>query len=45
VGDKTEQRLLLHFGSVARIAAAPLEDLVALVGPVLAEKIKTHLSS
>ena len=45
VGDKTEQRLLLHFGSVARIAAAPLEDLVALVGSVLAEKIKTHLSS
>ena len=45
VGDKTEQRLLLHFGSVARIAAAPLEDLVALVGPVLAEKLKTHLSS
>ena len=45
VGDKTEQRLLLHFRSVARIAAAPLEDLVALVGPVLAEKIKTHLSS
>ena len=45
VGDKTEQRLLLHFGSVARIAAAPLEDLVALVGAVLAEKIKTHLSS
>ena len=45
VGDKTEQRLLLHFGSVARIAAAPLEDLVVLVGPVLAEKIKTHLSS
>ena len=45
VGDKTEQRLLLHFGSVARIASAPLEDLVALVGPVLAEKIKTHLSS
>ena len=45
VGEKTEQRLLLRFGSVARIAAAPLEDLVALVGPVLAEKIKTHLSS
>ena len=45
VGEKTEQRLLLRFGSVARIAAASLEDLVALVGPVLAEKIKTHLSS
>jgi excinuclease UvrABC nuclease subunit len=37
--------LLLHFGSVTRLAAAPLEDIAALVGPVLAEKIKTHLSS
>ena len=45
VGDKTEQRLLLHFGSVTRLAAAPMEDIAALVGPVLAEKIKTHLSS
>ena len=45
VGEKTEQRLLLHFGSVTRLAAAPLEDIAALVGPVLAEKIKNHLSS
>ena len=45
VGEKTEQRLLLHFGSVTRLAAASLEDISALVGPVLAEKIKRHLSS
>ena len=45
VGDKTEQRLLLHFGSVTRLAAAPLEDIAALVGPVLAQKIKSSLSS
>ena len=45
VGEKTEQRLLLHFGSVTRLAAASLEDISALVGPVLAEKIKHHLSS
>ena len=44
VGEKTEQRLLLHFGSVTRLAAASIEDISALVGPVLAEKIKTHLS-
>lgn len=44
VGEKTEQRLLLRFGSVARIAAASLEDISALVGPVLAERIKQHLS-
>lgn len=45
VGEKTEQRLLLHFGSVARLAAASLEDIAALVGPVLAQKIKSSLSS
>ena len=43
VGEKTEQRLLLRFGSVARIAAAPLEDVSELVGPVLAERILNKL--
>ena len=45
VGEKTEQRLLLHFGSVTRLAAASLEDISVLVGSVLAEKIKSTLSS
>ena len=45
VGEKTEQRLLLHFGSGTRLAAASLEDIAALVGPVLAQKIKSSLSS
>ena len=45
VGAKTEQRLLLHYGSVARIAAAPQEDLAGLVGPSLARKIKESLNS
>ena len=45
VGAKTEQRLLLRFGSVARIAAASEEDIAALVGPSLAKKIKETLSS
>ena len=44
VGAKTEQRLLLHFGSVARIASASLEDLSALVGPVLAGRILEYLN-
>lgn len=44
VGEKTEQRLLMHYGSVARIAAAPLEDLSSMVGPALAETIKKSLS-
>ncbi len=45
VGEKKEQLLLLHFGSVARIAAAPLEDLSALVGPSLAVTIHTALAA
>ena len=44
VGAKTEQRLLLRFGSVARIAAASEDDIAALVGPSLARTIKEHLN-
>ena len=43
VGEKTEQRLLLRFGSVARIASAPMEELSELVGLQLAERILKHL--
>ena len=43
VGPKTEQRLLLHFGSVARIAAASLEEVAAMVGHSLAERILNAL--
>jgi excinuclease ABC subunit C len=45
VGAKTEQRLLLHFGSVARIAAASVDDLSALVSRTLAEKILKELNN
>lgn len=45
VGERTEQRLLLHFGSVARIAAASQEEIADLVGPRLAQKIKAALGS
>ena len=45
VGPKTEQRLIMHFGSVARIAAASEEEIAALVGGSLARKIKGHLNS
>ena len=44
VGEKTEQRLLMHFGSVARIAAAPPADLAKLVGPALAARILAALA-
>ena len=43
VGEKTEQRLLLHYGSVARIAAAPDAELASFVGEELAANIKRHL--
>ena len=39
VGPRTEERLLLHFGSLARILAAPEADVAALVGPKLAREI------
>ena len=45
VGEKTEQRLLMHFGSVARIAAASPEDLAAMVGPSLARRIHDALNA
>ena len=44
VGEKTEQRLLMHYGSVARIAAAPLEELSTLVGANLAIEIHNYLN-
>ena len=44
VGEKTEQRLLMHYCSVARVAAAPLEDLASFLGNgTLAEKIHEQL--
>ena len=44
VGEKTEQRLIMHFGSVARIAAASIDDIAALVGRQLAERIHNELN-
>ena len=43
VGEKTEQRLLLRFGSVARVAAATMDELVEMVGETLAGRIKEAL--
>lgn len=44
VGEKTEQRLLLRYGSVARIAAASVEDLAGTVSRPIAEAILEHLN-
>ena len=46
VGEKTEQRLLMHYGSVARIAAAGPEDLTSFLGnAALARRILDFLGS
>lgn len=45
VGEKMEERLLLHFGSVARIAAAQESDIAAITGPKLASTIKKELNN
>ena len=44
VGPKTAERLLMHYGSVARIAAADSQDLINFVGPALAERIRKALA-
>ena len=44
VGPKTAERLLLHYGSVARIAAADPEDLANFAGPKLAGRILQALN-
>ena len=44
VGEKTEERLIMHFGSVKRISEASVDDIAALVGMSLAVRIKQALS-
>ena len=45
VGEQTEKRLLIHYGSVPRIASAPVEDLAAfLEKEELAERIHNELN-
>ncbi len=45
VGEQTEKRLLIHYGSVPRIASAPVEDLAAFLGKEeLAERIHSELN-
>ena len=45
VGEQTEKRLLIHYGSVPRIASASVEDLAAFLGKEeLAERIHNELN-
>jgi len=45
VGEQTESRLLLRFGSVSRIAAAPVEMIAEITGTSLARTIHKQLNS
>ena len=45
VGEKMEQRLIVHFGSVPRIAAASEEEIAKIAGAKLAAEIKKSLGS
>ncbi len=46
VGEQTEKRLLMHYGSVPRIAAASVADLAQFLGRKdLAERIHSQLNS
>ena len=46
VGEQTEKRLLMHYGSVPRIAAATLDDLADFLGKRdLAERIHNELNN
>lgn len=45
VGEQTEKRLLIHYGSVPRIASASVEDLAAFLGKEeLAQRIHNELN-
>ena len=44
VGEQTEQRLLMHYGSVSRIASASVEDLSEMFSRPLAERILSTLN-
>lgn len=43
VGEATQQKLLQHFKSVKRLKAASLEEIEAVVGKSMAQKIKREL--
>ena len=44
IGKKTVEKLLKHFGSMERMRSAADADLSALVGPAVAQKIRTGLA-
>ena len=45
VGEKTAEKLLKHFGSVRKIKDATDEELIKIVGPAVAKKIRPQAES
>lgn len=45
VGEQTERRLIMHYGSVIRVASASVDDLSTMVSRPLAEKIHEMLNN
>ena len=45
IGEKTSQKLLQHFKSVARVKKATEEELSAVIGKSAARKVSSHFSS
>lgn len=45
IGAKTAEKLLQHFGSMARVREAPEEDVVNLVGKAAMGKLKAYLAA
>lgn len=45
IGEKTADKLLMHFGSVKKVRNASLDDLTAVIGTSAAKKITTYFSS
>jgi len=44
IGKGTSTKLLKHFGSVKQIKEASVDDLISVIGPTLAKKIKSKFS-
>jgi len=42
IGEKTAQKLLSHFGSVAKVKDAPADEVADVVGPAKADKIESY---
>ena len=45
IGEKTAEKLLRHFGSVKKLKEATLEEIIKVVGPSAAKKLRSENTS